>query len=226
MTLGMQKKIFAAVSLFICSTYTNFAHAQELPIYLKLESGFSSPQGKLHNYYDKKKLSRGEFYGAGIGYDFKNSLRADLVISHRTAYKFNSVDEELHARQSFTNTSLMANLYYDLPTLANYFTPYFNVGIGVARNKSSRYSNIDLSAPARQIIASPQTQYNAAMSAGAGINIALRPNIKVDIFCRYNELGAFKTAHYKMLEDRSRDYRISPGKLKTVELGIGLSYYL
>jgi opacity protein-like surface antigen len=214
------------VGLFIYLNWISFAHAQELPVYLKLESGFSYPQGKLHNYYDKKKLSRGEFYGVGLGYDFKNSLRTDLVLSHRSAYKFNTIDGELHARQSFTNTSLMANFYYDLPTLANYFTPYFNVGMGIARNKSSRYSNVDLSAAVLPIIASKQARFNAAMSLGAGINIGLRSNLKVSLFCRYNELGAFKTAHYKVLEDRSADYRISPGKLRNVELGIGLIYYL
>jgi opacity protein-like surface antigen len=84
------------------------------------------------SYFDRSAANSASF-GAGIGYRFSDTLRADITLDFLTSHRIKgnlTATTEDHLTQDAA--TVMANGYYDIATFSG-VTPYIGAGIGVAR---------------------------------------------------------------------------------------------
>ena len=216
----LNKKLF--LICLSCFIYSNTLAAKTIdkPYYLKFEGGASYPQSKLnYSTHINKKHSRGDVYGLGVGYKFSDTYRTDISLSHRSNYKFSDYRKNINRTQKFKNTSLFANLYYDINSLSSKITPFFNAGIALSENRSSLYQCI--SGGEVNAFAKKTKNYNLGWNIGLGTDFNISKTLKAGVFLRYLDLGKYKEAEY-IHEDPSDNFKLSPGKLRTLECGAAI----
>ncbi len=181
----------------------------------------------------------------GAGYYFTQNFRGDLTYDYRTTAQTNgyqilgNTDEGPDVKSS----ALLANLYYDFSPSST-ISPYLGGGIGMAFNdvemnnsaRSYSYKNnageeVLVTQTARE---SGTTRFSAM--ATAGVNIALRENLFLDIGYRYAYLGQGKLVYDRVElnaaavnpDDRTKrtTNTLSMEHMDVHELKIGLRYDL
>ncbi|HEV8028074.1 MAG TPA: hypothetical protein VGP50_11625 [Stellaceae bacterium] len=137
------------------------------------------------------------FYEAGLGYRFTRFFRADLTANYLPSLKFSGTDNiglgtvnnaQIHSEAAF------ANAYFDLPAMLTIFgpfvQPYFDVGVGAARDHVGSFSS---TFPGIAGTISPHTTTRPAVAFGLGTAISLGRNSVLDLAYRFMDLGELRT---------------------------------
>jgi len=137
------------------------------------------------------------FYQAGVGFRFSRWFRADVTASYLPTLKFSGTDNigfgSVNNGQLHSGAALV-NAYFDLPPMLTIFgpfvQPYFNVGVGAARNHMGSFFS---TFPGIAGTIGPHTQTSAAVAFGLGTAISLGRNSAIDIAYRFMDLGEVRT---------------------------------
>lgn len=139
----------------------------------------------------RSEYSPGYALGGRVGYGFRNGLRVEGEV----IYRFNDLDKVTitpatpgvtagSPSGSFDSVAMMANVLYDWQNTSR-FTPYIGVGGGavVARHDLT----VPLAAPGvvGEYRVDNKTNWEPAIQAIGGVNIAITPAISVDVDYRY-----------------------------------------
>jgi opacity protein-like surface antigen len=137
------------------------------------------------------------FYQAGLGFRFTRWFRADITADYLPSLKFSGTDNiglgTANAGQLRAETVLV-NAYFDLPPMLTIFgpfvQPYFDVGVGAARNHMGSFAS---TFPGITGTVGPHTESSAAVAFGLGTAISLGRNSVLDIAYRFMDLGEVRT---------------------------------
>lgn len=147
--------------------------------------------------FDERRFSRPFSYGAGIGYQFSDLVRADVTAD------FSRDDFQGRADcaggpcafdADYSSASVMANGYVDLGTLAG-FTPYLGVGLGATYLdwRDAACAGAGCTSPALE--GQDGLRFTYALMAGASMD--LTSSIKLDFGYRFSDIAganAFRSA--------------------------------
>ncbi|MGQ9369541.1 outer membrane protein [Azospirillum sp. ST 5-10] len=157
---------------------------------------------------------------AGVGYQLPYNLRTDVTVGYRPGFAIDSSETlgglSVSADADVTSWSIMANLYYDVPT-GTAFTPYVGGGLGVAFNT---VDDIDYAIGAGRIREEGDTKTNFAWSLQAGVAYAMTENATIDLGYRYVDLGEFETGGSSTVGT----VESADGDVRAHEVKIGLRY--
>jgi opacity protein-like surface antigen len=124
--------------------------------------------------------------GVGVGTQFSPMFRGDIVYSYRGGYELDDFDQ---FGDSFsgdvTSSSVMANLYWDIPLAMTGFSPFVGAGIGWAGNRMKDISTAD----GERLILPEGEVSNLAWQAMGGVSFTLSPQATMDVFYRYFDGG-------------------------------------
>jgi len=163
--------------------------------------------------FDTARFSGPVSYGAGMGYQFNNFVRADLTADFSNG-KLKASSEygspciggpagttcSATHRASYSAAHLLANGYVDLGTFAG-ITPYVGAGLGVTymnwgnlktdvacRNGTAGCGGATFSAPA--VSGENDWRFTYALMAGAAVDLTER--VKLDIGYRFTDMDGGK----------------------------------
>jgi len=129
--------------------------------------------------WDGGKDDTGFLFGAGLGWSFNQYLRADVRYSHAGKFKVGGGTD-------LTASSVMGNIYFDLPLQDWPLRPYLGTGLG--------YGWTDVSP------GSDDSGLAAAFMAGVSYNMT--PNLVLDAGYRFHDImvsGPDVTDHQVMI---------------------------
>jgi opacity protein-like surface antigen len=129
----------------------------------------------------------------GIGARFLPFFRADVTASYMPSLRFNGGD---NLGTGSVNTAkirsgvVLVNAYFDFPVLTVFgpLQPYFDVGIGAARNKIGTMTSTFIGGSL-----AGHTETDVAGSLGVGVGIPLGNNILLDLAYKFIDLGEVRT---------------------------------
>lgn len=145
--------------------------------------------------FDEARFSRPLSFGAGLGYQFGDLLRADLTAD------FSRGDFEGNAacaggacafRADYSAVGLMANGYVDLGTLAG-FTPYVGAGLGATYLDWRDAACAGAGCTSATLAGQDGLRFTYALMAGASVDLTSR--IKLDIGYRYSDIAGGAAFH-------------------------------
>jgi opacity protein-like surface antigen len=132
--------------------------------------------------------------GVGVGYQFNNNLRSDIVYSYRGGAEIIDHDGANTAiNTKIKSNAVFLNGYFDFSTVGKNIKPYVNAGAGWANNQLGTVSYV----PVGAILGTPTnliggTTNNFAWNAGFGVGIEVSKGTILDISYRYVDLGKLK----------------------------------
>jgi len=131
-------------------------------------------------------------FGAGLGYRFSDSLRADVTVSYRDGYHLSGSDYDGFAPATYSaavsSKALLVNGYYDFH--AGGVRPYLGAGIGWARNTMGPMTQDWGFGFATTIPGATTTSRAFALMAGVGILVR---GAILDVGYRYVDFGEFES---------------------------------
>jgi opacity protein-like surface antigen len=143
------------------------------------------------------------FIGAGIGYQFTDSLRADITGEYRFASDFNAsdaydtgpADGTIDGTNNYDGQKeeavFLVNAYWDLPT-HGIMKPYVGAGVGASWIKISDFTDTSPNPLAIGLSGSTE-QWNFAWALYAGLGFELSQNLTLDVGYRFLYLGDAET---------------------------------
>ena len=195
-------------------------------VYLKAGIG----KGEYEKFKEKKdggyekKTHGNTVYNMGIGYNFTNSIRADLNLEYtQSKYKANGDSPyggSVNVKQNIKTMAIFINGYYDI-NFHKSFVPYITAGIGISQNKTS-----DMPIEMAVATARGRKQNNFIWNAGVGLQYKFTDNFALDLSYKYVDLGYIKTDDAKTGSRTTDIFRIEKQKLKGHQGLSTLSYYL
>lgn len=189
------------------------------PHYTTYESGGTVFSNET---FDNARFSKPLSYGAGMGYQFNNFLRADLTTDFFNGSLSGDSDVNLPCSSSepagtscgfnhkagYNAINVMANGYVDLGTYAG-FTPYVGAGAGMTY---LRWKGLDTATfcvdgssncsgatyGAGTLAGEDSWRFTYALMAGASVDLTNR--IKLDVGYRYSDTAGGKMFQYGSVE--------------------------
>jgi opacity protein-like surface antigen len=136
--------------------------------------------------------------GIGIGTRISPMFRGDIVYSYRGGYELDDFDQFENAFSGdVTSSSVMANLYWDIPLAMTGFSPFVGAGIGWAGNRMKDVSTAD-----GGLFLLPEGEVsNLAWQAMGGVSFTVSPQATVDVFYRYFDGGKLQVEEGTVLFD-------------------------
>lgn len=221
---------FVAVAVFA-------AHAAHAELYGRLDVGYSKATdagikdknfdldglicggdascptgGELNNVGESPVL------GAGIGWRFGRSVRADLSFAYRDGYRLDDTDAGSKLfRADIKSTNVMLAGYYDFG--ADRLRPYLGAGAGWARNKIGPITTT--SAGLTEELPGG-TWSGFAWSVMAGLGVRLVGSVTFDLGYRYVDLGKIETQSADLAPGVT--YSGASGKLRAHEISLGVRF--
>lgn len=145
---------------------------------------------------DRSSVSDSFFIGAGIGYEWNHWLRFDATAEFRSGMKLNAVGSytvpsfNLDVYEANLKSYLfMANAYVDLGTW-DCFTPFVGVGLGMAYNMFTDFSDFGVPSGGRGF-GRDTAQWDFAWALYAGVSYNVSKTFKIDLSYRYLDYGSF-----------------------------------
>lgn len=145
--------------------------------------------------FDTRRFSRPFSYGAGIGYQFSDLMRADVTADFsRDDFRGSAscAGGPCAFKADYSTAGLMANGYVDLGTLAG-FTPYLGAGLGVTYLdwRNAACSGAGCTTPS--LGGQDGLRFTYALMAGASMDLTSR--VKLDFGYRFSGIGGGKAFH-------------------------------
>lgn len=217
----------AATISFLAFALSTHAEVKKAPYYVSFDVGASYPVSRLNQELYQHKPSQAELIEISAGKCLNKHLRTEISLSYRHHYKYQYLNQsaEASASQTFNNHAAIFNLYYNLDEY-RLLTPYFFIGAGVSRNKSSCFSLI---APSLGVESNNGVHYTFAWNIGLGSAIKVFDDVYVSMGYKYIELGMLSKARYVYTSNGLTVLKLDnafPGSLKVHEIELGLIYKL
>lgn len=139
--------------------------------------------------FDERRFSRSFSYGAGIGYQFNDMMRADVTADFSRG-DFNGraacAGGPCAFDADYSSVGVMANGYVDLGTLAG-FTPYVGVGLGATYLgwRDAACAGAGCTSPGLE--GQDGTRFTYALMAGASMD--LTSSVKLDVGYRFSDIA-------------------------------------
>ncbi len=223
------KKILLLASIGFSAFYSA-ANAEDLKLndnyYVQLNAGISAStkgSGEIN-----KKMGKSGLYGLEAGMKLNEKFRLGLGFDYRTGYAVNTTktykvgrrlktDQTDDSEYKVSSLVVMANVYYDIAEIKN-FTPYINLGLGLAKNKVKYNSKIytDSSYVENEYDSNKNTVNNFAYKLGFGTRYAVSKQVDFDLRYNFVNLGKIKV--------RTFENGVTKSKLNTHEFSVGVAY--
>lgn len=178
--------------------------------YLRGDIGMSNQQVKNLDYFryaqtsgfawlDKGSFDSAPTFGLGIGYQFNDWFRMDLIGEYRGRASFHALDRYDDAGTQRTNDYtatkrewlFLANAYVDLGTWWC-VTPFIGAGAGFANIQIDNFRDTNVTAAGGGYADSGSTT-NFAWALHAGLAYKVAPNFTVELAYRYLNMGDGET---------------------------------
>lgn len=164
---------------------------------------YRDPYISAHGWHDGGNFDSSPLFGGGIGYQFNEWFRADVMAEYRGKSDFRAVDwvtttfpgnpgtytNDYSAQKS--EWLIMANAYADLGTFGG-VTPYVGAGIGASRNTISGFRDVNV-LRGGAAWAPEESQWNLAWALHAGLGIAVTERTTIDLGYSFVSLGDART---------------------------------
>lgn len=188
--------------------------------YLRGDIGFSNQQVKdvhytresaytpLTSFDQKSSFDAAGIFGLGVGYQFNNWFRADLVGQYRGNSGFRATDRFSGSASgsaytgidNYTGTKsewlVMANGYVDLGTWWC-ITPFIGAGVGAARVTIANFTDTGANTipfSTTSIASAPSaSKWNFAWAAHAGLAYKVNPSLTLELAYTYLDMGSGQT---------------------------------
>jgi opacity protein-like surface antigen len=136
--------------------------------------------------------------GIGVGARLTPTFRTDVVYSYRGGYELSDVDQFGNAfAAEITSSSVMGNIYWDIPLSMSGFAPFVGAGIGWAGNQMKEVVTED-----GGLFFLPEGETSGlAWQAMAGVSFNVSPQAAVDVFYRYFDGGHLQTELGEAFDD-------------------------
>jgi opacity protein-like surface antigen len=176
--------------------------------YLRGDVGFSNQSVKTKDWYSYPSLlslnqdngfDAAGIFGIGIGYQFNNWFRADVIGQYRgnsnfhgtDLYTFSNAGVVTNGVDTYTASKsewlVLANAYVDLGTWWC-VTPFVGAGVGFSQNTISHY--VDANVPALGVATAPAAStWNFAWALHTGLAYKVNPGLTVELGYSYVNLG-------------------------------------
>ena len=208
-------------------------------LYIQLNAGYARGFKPGAN-FGSNSLKRTGLYGIEFGANVYEHLRASLSFEYMPnfsgSYIYNgnassSVNYATNNNFKVKSYVAMANLYYDIGEY-NRFTPYFMMGVGMSKNKTSQVNGNGAttnSDPNQNITTSTPgaAQTNFAYKLGFGTRYELTKAFSLDLRYQFSDLGKFKTGALQIWNvSGTPGYQAASnsGKLRAHGLTMGVVY--
>ena len=235
--------MLGAIGAFIGAVHAESAQAQYLPsgMYVRGDLGWSWARdaeigdknfgldGFIYNAAGTgpgilNDIGSSYVVGIGLGARVSPMFRTDIVYSYRGGYELSDVDQFGDAFASeITSSSVMGNLYWDIPIAMSGFAPFVGAGIGWAGNQMKEVVTED----GGQFFLSEGETSGLAWQAMAGLSFNLSPQAAVDVFYRYFDGGNLQTEFGEVFDDlgaSAGDYTGMRGDLTAHEIMLSLRW--
>jgi len=138
------------------------------------------------------------FIGAGVGYQFTDSLRADITGEYRFGSDFTGSDAydtdsdgDINGTNNYDGEKeeavFLVNAYWDLPTYG-IMKPYVGAGVGASWIRISDFTDTSPN-PLAIGLSGDTEQWNLAWALHAGLGFELSQNLTLDVGYRFLYLG-------------------------------------
>ena len=180
--------------------------------------GMSFLRGKFGRSYGAAAKPSATFGGA-IGYSFNESVSADVAVTRRHKFRYDSTPG---ARQNISSTSVMLTGYYIFPT--HTISPYLAAGLGVAFNKAGDVKHTEY--PLLSINGKRSKSFSWQL--GTGIKLKVSENVMLDLGYKFVNSGSFRTMT-NGTDSNGEPHAVADGKnlvgkLKAHEITLGVIY--
>jgi opacity protein-like surface antigen len=145
--------------------------------------------------FDQNSNSDTVFINAGVGYEWNNWLRFDVIAEYRNAIQinargvYNAATGEGDAYQGYLKSwLLLANAYVDLGTW-NCVTPFVGFGVGGAYNEMADLVDMGIGTTGAGF-GRNSTNLSPAWAFYAGVNYSVTQNFSVELAYRYLNYGS------------------------------------
>ena len=162
--------------------------------------------------------------GIGLGARISPMFRTDIVYSYRGGYELSDLDQFGDAfAAEVTSSSVMGNVYWDIPIGMSGFAPFVGAGIGWAGNQMKEVVTED-----GGLFYLPEGETSGlAWQAMAGLSFNVSPQAAIDVFYRYFDGGNLQTEFGEVFDDvgaSAGDYTGMRGDLTAHEIMLSLRW--
>ena len=173
-------------------------------------------------------VGSGWFAGGGVGTQFFEHFRGEIVYTYRGGYRLDQLDAATPPTQfrfDLASNSVMANGYVDFPLRFFGVVPFVGAGVGWSQTNMSNLSIMNGSSAAS---APGGTSNNFGWQAMAGVGFAVTDGIIVDLFYRYFDGGHIKTRAGQIVSSGVvvGTYQGAEGSFHAHELGVSIRFPL
>jgi opacity protein-like surface antigen len=216
--------------------------------YLRGDIGFSNQQFKdlrstdaalyapLTSFQQTSTINTGGIFDLGVGYQFNNWFRADVIGQYRGKTNFLATDLVSFSNagavtpgvDTYTGTKsewlFLANGYVDLGTWWC-VTPFIGAGVGTSRVTISNF--VDTNTPAGGVnVAGSGSKWNFAWAAHAGLAYKISPSVTLELAYSYVNLGSGVTANSHNFNAALSPYVFEVKNITSNDLKVGLRWNL
>jgi len=142
--------------------------------------------------FDERRFSRPFSYGAGIGYQFNDLMRADVTADFsRDDFSGSAAcaGGPCAFKADYSAAGVMANGYVDLGTLAG-FTPYIGAGLGATYLDWGKADCSGVGCVGSSLAGQDGLRFTYALMAGASMDLTSR--VKLDFGYRFSDIAGGK----------------------------------
>jgi len=216
--------------------------------YLRGDIGFSNQQFKdlrstdaalyapLVSFEQTSSVNTGGIFDVGVGYQFNNWFRADVIGQYRgksnflatDIYSFTNAGAITSGVDTYTGTKsewlFLANGYVDLGTWWC-VTPFIGAGLGASRVTISNF--VDTNTPTGGVnVSGPGSKWNFAWAAHAGVAYTISPSVTLELAYSYVNLGNGVTANSHNFNAPLSPYVFEVKNITSNDLKLGVRWNL
>jgi opacity protein-like surface antigen len=216
--------------------------------YLRGDIGFSNQQFKdlrstdaalyapLVSFEQTSSVNTGGIFDVGVGYQFNNWFRADVIGQYRgksnflatDIYSFTNAGAITSGVDTYTGTKsewlFLANGYVDLGTWWC-VTPFIGAALGASRVTISNF--VDTNTPTGGVnVSGPGSKWNFAWAAHAGVAYTISPSVTLELAYSYVNLGNGVTANSHNFNAPLSPYVFEVKNITSNDLKLGVRWNL
>jgi opacity protein-like surface antigen len=206
-----------------------------------LHYGRESAYSQLTSFNQKSSFDSAGIFGVGVGYQFNNWFRADLIGQYRGNSNFKATD-------LFTGTAagvpysgidnygasksewlVMANAYVDLGTWWC-ITPFIGAGVGGARVTIANFTDTGVNNLPFSTVgfasAPTASKWNFVWAVHAGLAYTVSPNLVLELAYSYVDLGEGRTGVLSAYDGTTTNNVFKFKDITSHDLKLGVRWHL
>jgi opacity protein-like surface antigen len=178
-------------------------------------------------------VNTGGIFDLGVGYQFNNWFRADVIGQYRGKTNFLATElltfsDGSRGVDTYTGTKsewlVLANAYVDLGTWWC-VTPFIGAGIGTSRVTIGNF--VDTNTPTNGVnVSGSASKWNFAWAAHAGLAYKISPSVTLELAYSYVNLGPGVTANSQNFDAPLSPYVFEVKNITSNDLKLGVRWNL